>query len=128
MSNIRTILISAGVLAFLVWLILFFSLNSRLGEAIERLEAAELKMDSTLKTLSTAKSTIDSVQRDLLRFGTYVRDIQGRVEILDLTERVGKTRFRNQRTDIVDRLGSLYKEIETTGKELPEIPVVGKME
>ncbi len=111
------------LLLILVYLLLFS--QSRLNEALDRLDAAEQKIDSTLRSLATAKSAIDTVQSDLVRFGAYVRDIQGRVEIMDLSQRADDDRFRGQQAKIQARLKELYKEIQNTGKELPEIPVVG---
>lgn len=114
----------AALLALLFFLVLFVYSNSRLNEAIDRLNAAEQKIDETLWTLSSAKTTIDTVQKDLATFGTYVKDIQGRVEIMDLTQRSEDEQFRNQRSRIKGRLKELYRDVESTGKELPEIPIV----
>jgi chromosome segregation ATPase len=106
--------------------VLFLTLNSRLNDAIVRLETAQSRIDSSLTTLSVARSVIDSVRGDLARFSSYLRDIQGRVEILDLNERSANTQFRSQKETIVRRLRELYKDVEATGAELPEIPIVGK--
>ena len=125
MNNLTKILLGAGAAALVVWLVMFLSLNSRLNEAIDRLESAQGRIDSSLTTLAVARVTIDSVRSDLTRFSTYIRDIQMRVEILDLNERSGNDRFRSQRESIIRRLRELYNEIQMTGKDLPEIPIVG---
>jgi len=125
MSNLTKMILGIGAGALIVWVVLFLSLNSRLHEAIERLENAQARIDSSLTTLAHARGTIDSVRSDLTRFSTYIKDIQKRVEILDLSERSGNDRFRSQHESIVRRLRELYKDIQTTGKDLPEIPIVG---
>jgi len=126
MTNITKIILGLGAAGLLIWVVLFLTLNSRLNDAIVRLEMAQSRIDSSLTTLSVARSVIDSVRIDLTRFSTYIRDIQGRVEILDLSERSANSRFRSQKESIVRRLRELYKDVEATGVELPEIPIVGK--
>ncbi|MBI4427590.1 MAG: hypothetical protein HY562_00555 [Ignavibacteriales bacterium] len=118
-------LMAPATLATLILLILaFLYSNSRLNEAIERLESVEARLVSSVSSLEAAKETVDSVQRDITTFGSYVRDIQRRVEILDLSQRIADERFRTQRGEMARRLKELYKELEVTGKDLPEIPVV----
>lgn len=124
MEKLSRYLPLAALLALLIFLVLFLYSSSRLNEAIDRLNAAEQKIDETLVTLSSAKTAIDTVQKDLATFGTYVKDIQGRVEIMDLTQRSEDEQFKNQRSRIRVRLKELYRDVESTGKELPEIPVV----
>ncbi|MEX1138110.1 MAG: hypothetical protein WEF53_02035 [Bacteroidota bacterium] len=126
MTNISKIILGLGAAGLIVWVVLFLTLNSRLNDAIDKLESAQNRIDSSLTTLSVARSVIDSVRTDLARFSSYIRDIQGRVEILDLNERAANTQFRTQKESIVRRLKELYKDVEATGSELPEIPVVGK--
>ncbi|MEX2191316.1 MAG: hypothetical protein WEB33_11505 [Bacteroidota bacterium] len=125
MTNISKIILGLGAAGLIVWVVLFLTLNSRLNDAIDKLESAQNRIDSSLTTLSVARSVIDSVRTDLARFSSYIRDIQGRVEILDLNERAANTQFRTQKESIVRRLKELYKDVEATGSELPEIPVVG---
>jgi chromosome segregation ATPase len=126
MNNITKIILGLGAAGLLIWVVLFLTLNSRLNDAIAKLETAQSRIDSSLTTLSAARTVIDSVRGDLARFSSYLRDIQGRVEILDLSERSANTQFRTQKESIVRRLRELYKDVETTGSELPEIPIVGK--
>ncbi|MBI3005771.1 MAG: hypothetical protein HYY49_10215 [Ignavibacteriales bacterium] len=114
----------AAIVGLLAMAILFLYTNSRLNDAIDRLVSAEERLESSLTTLQATMSTVDSVQKDLVTFGSYVRDIQHRVEILDLSQRVADERFRVQKTELTRRLRELYKELETTGKSLPDIPVV----
>ncbi|MBI4417200.1 MAG: hypothetical protein HY563_00380 [Ignavibacteriales bacterium] len=125
MTNLTKLVLGLATVGLIAWLALFFSMNSRLNEAIGALEHAQAKLDTGLSTLAAARQAVDSVRSDLQRFSSYVKDIQTRVEILDLNERAGNTRFRNQKDVILQRLRKLYKEAEATGRELPEIPVVG---
>lgn len=113
-----------ALLAIVLLLWMFVYSNSRLNEAIEHLDAAEIKMREALGILSASRAVIDSVQKDMGLLGTYVRDIQGRVEIMDLAQRAADDQFRNQRSRIKGRLKELYKEVESTGEGLPDIPVV----
>src|SRR3972149_2314449 len=113
-----------ALLALVLLLWMFVYSNSRLNEAIDRLNEAELKIEETLQTLSKATATIDTVRIGLGTFGAYVRGIQGRVEIIDLAQRVEDDQFRSQRSKIKGRLKELYKDVENTGQDLPEIPVV----
>lgn len=113
-----------ALLSLLLLLWMFVYSNSRLNEAIEHLDAAELRMQEALRMLSSSKATIDTVQQNLAAFGTYVKDIQGRVEIMDLNQRSEDEQFRSQRSKIRGRLKELYKDVENTGQDLPEIPVV----
>jgi hypothetical protein len=113
-----------ALLAIVLLLWMFVYSNTRLNEAIQRLDAAEFKTQETLRILSSSRATIDSVQKDLTVFGIYVKDIQGRVEIMDLAQRVEDDQFRSQRSKIKGRLKELYRDVENTGQDLPEIPVV----
>jgi hypothetical protein len=113
-----------ALLAIVLLLWMFVYSNTRLNEAIQHLHAAELKMQETLQILSSSRATIDSVQKDLVVFGTYMKDIQRRVEIMDLAQRVEDDQFRSQRSKIKRRLKELYRDVENTGQDLPEIPVV----
>ena len=114
------------LVGLLVCIILLLTLNSNLDRAVERIEQAERKIDSSFISLRSAKLEIDSVRSGIATFSAYVRDIQGRVEILDLNERMLSERFKGQGERLRSRLRELYKEVETTGKELPEVPVVRK--
>jgi hypothetical protein len=112
------------VVTLLCCVLLFLFSNSRLAQAVERLETAQARIDSTMLELSLARSMVDSVQHELIALGAYVHDIQGRVEILDLNQRAESDRFRHQQTAISGRLKTLYRNVEVTGTDLPEIPIV----
>ncbi|GJQ19839.1 MAG: hypothetical protein HBSIN02_01940 [Bacteroidia bacterium] len=124
MSNLTKLVLGLGAVGFTAWLVMFLSMNSRLNEAILRLETAQARLDAGLESLSLARKAVDSVRTDLGRFSIYLKDIQARVEILDLHERTGDAQFKNQKDVILRRLRELYRDVEATGKGLPEIPVV----
>ncbi|MEP0823619.1 MAG: hypothetical protein HRF44_12300 [Ignavibacterium sp.] len=126
MSNFAKLVLGLAAVGLAAWLVMFLSMNSRLNEAILRLEDAQARLDAGLESLALARGAVDSVRTDLGRFSLYLKDIQARVEILDLNERTGDAQFKNQKDVILRRLRELYRDIEATGKELPEIPVVGK--
>ncbi len=126
MNNLTKYLPTLLLLGILICIVLLLTLNSNLDRAVERLEQAELKIDSSFISLRSARLEIDSVRSGIATFNAYVRDIQGRVEILDLNERMLSERFKGQGEKLRSRLRDLYKEVEQTGKELPDVPVVRK--
>ena len=126
MNNLTKYLPAIFLLGLIICIILLLNMNSNLDRAVERLEQAEWKIDSSFASLRSAKHEIDSVRSGIAAFSAYVRDIQGRVEILDLSERMVNERFRGQNEKLKSRLRELYKEVEPTGKELPDVPVVRK--
>ena len=115
-------LLGIGVLTLLLNSFLFSGRNLR--NAIQKLEEAEKRITNSVKLIDSSKAKIDSLQLDIQRFKSYIVDIQGRVEILDLEKRVNEQKFATKRDSIRDRLKFLYKEIELVGEDLPEIPVV----
>lgn len=125
MTNLTKLVLGLAAIGLVAWLAMFLTMNSRLNEAIDRLEEAQTGLHSGLAALSSARESVDSVRADLRRFSTYLKDIQARVEILDLNERAGNARFRSDRDAILQRLRELYRDVETTGSQLPEIPIVG---
>lgn len=117
-------LLAAGVLVLIINSFLFSGRN--LGDAVKKLDEAEKSLNTSLKIIESSRAKIDSLQIDIHRFKSYILDIQGRVEILDLEKRVNEQKFAAKRDSIRERLRQLYKEIELVGEELPEIPVVRK--
>ncbi len=116
--------LAAGVLVLIINSFLFSGRNLR--DAAKKLDEAEKNLNTSLKIIESSRAKIDSLQIDIHRFKSYILDIQGRVEILDLEKRVNEQKFAAKRDSIRERLRQLYKEIELVGEELPEIPVVRK--
>lgn len=117
-------LLAVGVLVLIINSFLFSGRNLR--DAIKKLDEAEKNLNTSLKIIESSRAKIDSLQIDIYRFKSYILDIQGRVEILDLEKRVNEQKFAAKRDSIRERLRQLYKEIELVGEELPEIPEVRK--
>ncbi len=115
-------LLAIGVFILILNSFLFSGRNLR--TAIQKLEDAEKKIDQSVKLIDSSKAEIDSIQKDIQHFKSYILDIQGRVEILDLEKRVNAQQFSLKKDSIRERLKVLYKEIELVGEDLPEIPVV----
>jgi hypothetical protein len=126
MTNLTKYLPVILLLGLFLCIVLLVKLNSNLDRAVERIEQAEHKIDSSFISLRSAKLEVDSVRNGIAAFSSYVRDIQGRVEILDLNERMLSDRFKGQGEKLKLILRELYKEVEQTGKELPDVPVVRK--
>lgn len=116
--------LAAGVLVLIINSFLFSGRNLR--DAAKKLDEAEKNLNTSLKIIESSRAKIDSLQIDIHRFKSYILDIQGRVEILDLEKRVNEQKFAAKRDSIRERLRQLYKEVELVGEELPEIPVVRK--
>jgi hypothetical protein len=120
----RSLKIILAVLAILILINLglhFTGGNSNLKVVLQDIKRSQLRLDTALTELNRTREEIDSLQRDFLKFNNYIRDIQGRVEIMDLERRVNDQRFRIKRDSIVARLKELYKEIEITGEDLPPV-------
>ncbi len=117
-------LLAAGVFVLIINSFLFSGRNLR--NAVRKLDEAEKNLNTSLKIIETSSAKIDSLQIDIHRFKSYILDIQGRVEILDLEKRVNEQKFAAKRDSIRERLRQLYKEVELVGEELPEIPVVSR--
>jgi peptidoglycan hydrolase CwlO-like protein len=115
-------LLAAGVFVLIINSFLFSGRNLR--DAVKKLDEAEKNLNTSLKIIESSRAKLDTLQIDIQRFKSYILDIQGRVEILDLETRVNEQKFAAKRDSIRERLRQLYKEIELVGEELPEIPVV----
>jgi chromosome segregation ATPase len=98
---------------------------SRTDRAIlKRLDEGREKTEQSISRLEQANEKLHDMEQGMKQYLAYVRDIQGRVEILDLERRIREARFQSQSDSLKTRLKKLYQEIEMTGSELPRIPVV----
>ena len=118
-KSIKIILAAVAVIMLLNLLFSFFGINANLNKALKKMEESEKKLDNSIKEINASRSKLDSVRTDLTNFKDYIRDIQGRVEILDLERRANQEKFRKQKDTIQNRLKELYKDVETTGEDLP---------
>jgi len=101
----------------------FGSGNDNLDEAIRKIDEAKQKVDSSLWAVNYSRERIDSIQNTIEVFKQYVSDIQGRVEILDLRNRVDKEAFKKTRDSLKSRLNELMKTVDTTAKDLPDLVI-----
>lgn len=100
-----------------------FKGDDNLKEAIKNIKASQQKIDSSLLIINTARNQIDSIQSTMEVFKHYVNDIQGRVEILDLQNRVSMRQYQRYKDSLQDRLKNLYAGIDTTASNLPDIVI-----
>ncbi|GHN01053.1 hypothetical protein WSM22_25420 [Cytophagales bacterium WSM2-2] len=101
-----------------------FVTNSNLRSALKTLDGTKKKLDSASLEIKYSKSQVDSLQRNFTRFSAYIRDVQGRLERLDLEKRVSDQSFIAKRDSIKVRLKELNKTVDLTGQDLPEVPVI----
>lgn len=104
-------------------LVSLFGANRNLRHTLEKLNDAERKLDKAIEQINDSEMRIDSMQSDLVKFGSYLKDVQGRVELLDLEKRLNDRRYRNRRDSLQARLKELYQTVDTTGADLPDITI-----
>lgn len=116
------------IIVLLLLVMLFLTVNSITSYmAVRRinrhLENSERSIDSAMKSIGNSKAGIDSLNSDLKKFGTYIKDVQGRVEYIDLQNKIKEAAFQRYRDSIQNRIKQLKAELELTGASLPDIPV-----
>ncbi len=101
-----------------------FVANSNLRAALKTLDGTKKKLDSATIEIAQSKIQVDSLQQNFVRFGAYLRDVQGRMERMDLEKRIGDQSFATKRDSIRVRLKELNKTVDLTGSDLPEVPII----
>jgi HAMP domain-containing protein len=101
-----------------------FAANSNLQNAIIKLDNTKKKLDSASSEIRYSKERVDSLQQNFARFSAYIKDVQGRLERMDLEKRVNEQAFLAKRDSIRTRLKELSKTVELTGQDLPEVPII----
>ena len=101
-----------------------FVANSNLRAALKTLDGTKKKLDSASFEITQSKIQVDSLQQNFIRFGAYLRDVQGRMERMDLEKRISDQSFAVKKDSIRMRLKELNKTIDLTGQDLPEVPVI----
>lgn len=114
-------IISIVVAAILIWQIVL--VNSNIRHSIKILTQAESKLNSASQEISEARNMVDSLQSNFIRFGAYLNDLQGRVEMSDLQNKLKQNQFIAKRDSLQMRLAELNKKIDLTGHSLPEIKI-----
>jgi chromosome segregation ATPase len=97
--------------------------DDNLSKAIDNINKSQQKIDSSLMQINYTRNRIDSIRNDMQVFKQYIRDIQGRVEILDLENRKGIADYKKYRDSLKNRLNDLYHTIDTTADNLPNFVV-----
>jgi hypothetical protein len=120
-KSIKIILVIVGILVLVNLGFNLFGVNSNIKDSLQRIHASQEKLDSAMEAIARSKAQLDSLQVHFSKFNSYVRDIQGRVEIMDLERRANDQRFRMKKDSINLRLKNLYKDIQTTGDDLPPV-------
>ena len=121
--NRKTKLILAG-LAMIAGMLVIGNMmlsNFYLNRALRKIDKVQGDLDKTVNALQFSKSKIDTMQRELSAYRLFIKDIQGRVEIMDLENRKSQLRFTQKRETIKNRLDSLYKKYGITN---PQVEIV----
>ena len=84
---------------------------------------AEKKLDDASQEIKDSRRMVDSLQLDFARFGSYINDLQGRVEMNDLQNKLRQSQFVSKRDSLQKRLTQLGNKINLTGHHLPEIRI-----
>ena len=105
----------------IVWQIVM--INSNIRESINILSQTEKKLDSASQEIKDSRRLVDSLQLDFARFGSYLNDLQGRVEMNDLQNKLRQSQFAGKRDSLENRLAQLRFKVNLTGHDLPEIRI-----
>lgn len=101
--------------------IYFFGVNHSLKQALKLLEKADSRLQEASKQLDAANEQAIRLHQEMEAYRSYIRDIQGRVEVLDLEKKLRDDRYKVQRDSIRMRLDYLTSKMDLTGRDLPEI-------
>ena len=124
MEKLKNVAIVVILLIGVLALYQVFVANSNLRAALQTLDGTKKKLDSASFEITQSKIQVDSLQQNFVRFGAYLRDVQGRMERMDLEKRIGDQSFVAKRDSIRIRLKELNKTVDLTGQDLPEVPVI----
>lgn len=97
--------------------------DNNLKKAISDINKSQQKLDSSLVQINYTRNKIDSIRSDITVFKSYIKDIQNRVEILDLENRSGMRDYRRYKDSLKNRLNDLYHNVDTTADDLPNFVV-----
>src|SRR6185369_11793821 len=119
MEKLKNVAIVVILLIGVLALYQVFVANSNLRAALQTLDGTKKKLDSASFEITQSKIQVDSLQQNFVRFGAYLRDVQGRMERMDLEKRIGDQSFVAKRDSIRIRLKELNKTVDLTGQSLP---------
>lgn len=121
---VKYLLIALAVLMLVNIVIGLFNSNSgNLKRAIDDINRTQQKLDSSLIQINYTRNKIDSIRNDIKVFKSYIKDIQSRVEILDLENRKSMRDYRRYKDSLKHRLNDLYHTVDTTADDLPNFVV-----
>ncbi|HEY9008880.1 MAG TPA: hypothetical protein VIM75_22245 [Ohtaekwangia sp.] len=86
-----------------------FSVNSRLKESLQLVRESQQQLKEAQEEIAASKVKLDSLNLGFQNFSSHIRDIQERVQILDLERRASDADFRLKKDSIKILLDSLYK-------------------
>lgn len=124
LENLKTAAIALIFVIVAVALYQTFVANSNLKKAIQTLDDTNRKLDAASGEIRYSKERVDSLQQSFSRFSAYIKDVQGRLERMDLEKRVNERAFLTKRDSILLRLKDLNKSVELTGEDLPEVTII----
>lgn len=124
LENIKTAALALIFVIVVVALYQTFVANSNLKKAIETLDDTNRKLDAASGEIRYSKERVDSLQQNFSRFSAYIKDVQGRLERMDLEKRVNEQAFQAKRDSIRIRLKELNKSVDLTGEDLPEVTII----
>src|SRR5882724_6145421 len=115
MEKLKDLALGAILLIGVLALYQVFVTNSNLRAALKTLDGTKKKLDSASLEIAQSKIQVDSLQRNFVRFGAYLRDVQGRMERMDLEKRISDQSFAVKRDSVRTRLKELNKTVDLTG-------------
>jgi hypothetical protein len=121
-KNNKTIILILLILLAVASVNSFFT-HLALRRVNRHLENSTMRIDSAMKGISASRAGIDSLCIDLKKFGNYMKDVQGRVEYIDLQNKMKEVAFQFYRDSIQNRIKQIKAELDLTGAGLPDIPV-----
>ena len=124
-KNLKILLYIVLGLMVVQFLYSMFGVNKNLNDALSKLQDSQKKLDSAITIIDKSKLKIDSARTKLNDFSTYVEDIQGRVQILDLENRKNDVKYKAKADSIRKKLNILYKEFNIETDSL--IPLVEEL-
>jgi len=85
--------------------------NKNLVHALKKIDTLQINLNKALVELNYSKLQIDTMKKELINYKTFIYEIKGRTEILDLEKRKNEVRFISDKMVIQKRLDSLYRVI-----------------
>lgn len=95
----------------------FYS-NYFLNRALKKIDKVQGELNHTIEALNYSKNKIDTMRNELSAYKLFIKDIHGRVEIMDLENRKNQGRFLQKKDSIRNRLDLLYKQYGISNGEI----------